>query len=76
MPKKTSQPTPKKNDENIELEKFRIGGLMTGLSTKKLKKMEWMLFGKTLEDIIRDGYRPSQILTDKSGNQWTTEGKK
>ena len=61
------------NDLDIEL--FHVGSLITNTSETDLENLETKIFGKTFNDCLKNGYKPSIAIKDDDGYYWTVFGK-
>ena len=63
--------------ENKALELLHATMLMQGTAITEIASSEMQMFGKTFEDLLLEGYNPSErvALRDKKGVVWTAWGK-
>lgn len=62
-------------EDGLDVELFHIAALMEGTSEAKLRRLEKKIFGKTFDDLLREGYCPSLAIKGEGGTVWTTKGK-
>ncbi|MCW3987248.1 MAG: hypothetical protein NWE87_02915 [Candidatus Bathyarchaeota archaeon] len=61
--------------DGLDVELFHIGALIEGTSESEINKLETIIFGKTFNDMLGEGYRPSIAIKDDEGAYWTASGK-
>jgi len=61
--------------EDLGVELFHVVSLIETTSEKQLEELEIAIFGKTLNDCLKNGYKSSIAIKDDDGYYWTVYGK-